>query len=224
MSPHPSPLQTGSVFTVRVKAGPALVMCTSSRDESLLWVGAIKELLVAVPVSLEKGRLLEELLSDGAARRNLRKKFNRRERKAREALTAARLKTARGGGPLTEGAAIGILQRAMRGHAARNMVRGWVRVKDPESGEVYYYNINTGKSEWKAPWQGAKVPELSVVAAPGGGGGGGGGGGAPPAPAPPAAAPSAPAPPAAAPPTSPAPAEAPAPVPPPAPPATTAST
>ena len=31
------------------------------------------------------------------------------------------------------------------------VVRGWVKVKDPESGETYYYNILSGRSEWLLP-------------------------------------------------------------------------
>jgi hypothetical protein len=150
-------------------------MCTGSRAESQVWVNAINAMMASVPEDLVKSALLRELLSDGAARVNLRKKFNRRERKAREAFTAARLKSAKRAGSMSEGAAIAILQRAMRGHLARNMVRGWVKVKDPEDPSgCYYYNINTGKSEWKAPWHSkltaavaaAPVPAAPVPAAP----------------------------------------------------------
>jgi hypothetical protein len=147
-------------------------MCTSSRAESQLWVGAINKMFETVPLEVQKSALLLELLSDGSARVNLRKKFNRKERKAREALLAARAKAAKRAGPMSEGAAIIILQRAMRGHAARNMVRGWVQVKDPENGDRFYYNINTGKSEWKAPWHVAKPGD---TVAPGSSSGGGGG-------------------------------------------------
>jgi len=192
---------------VRVKTGPALVMCTSSRAESQLWVGAITSLLATVPADIERGALLLELLSDGAARVNLRKKFNRRERKAREAFTASRMRAAKRAGPLSEGAAIAVLQRAMRGHAARNMVRGWVKVKD-DSGDVYYYNINSGKSEWKAPWHGGGKGGAGGAAGGGGssgaGVGAGGSGGGAPAPAadapPPVSAPPVSAPPVSAPP------------------------
>jgi hypothetical protein len=47
--------------------------------------------------------------------------------------------------------AIALLQRVFRGHAARRVVRGWVKVKDPESGETYYHNILSGRSEWLLP-------------------------------------------------------------------------
>jgi hypothetical protein len=54
---------------------------------------------------------------------------------------------------LTEGEAIALLQRVIRGHAARRVVRGWVKVKDADSGETYYHNKLDGRSEWRAPWQ-----------------------------------------------------------------------
>ena len=66
---------------------------------------------------------------------------------------AASASRAPGSRSLTKGEAIALLQRVLRGHAARRVVRGWVKVKDAVSGETYFHNIHDGRSEWRAPWQ-----------------------------------------------------------------------
>jgi hypothetical protein len=43
------------------------------------------------------------------------------------------------------------IQRVVRGHRARRLLRGWIRCVDDENGDIYWYNTLTGKSSWLAP-------------------------------------------------------------------------
>jgi hypothetical protein len=43
------------------------------------------------------------------------------------------------------------VQRIVRGHLARNTVRGWVKVRD--GSDVFFYNVASKESRWRPPWR-----------------------------------------------------------------------
>lgn len=105
-----------------------------------------------------KSALVRSLLADGSARRNLKSRFDRGARKAREALVQS-LSPPK---PLlTEARAALELQRSYRGHRARSLVRNWTRVVD-DDGDIYWFNTKTGVSTWLPPTEEAAKEKASL--------------------------------------------------------------
>jgi hypothetical protein len=65
------------------------------------------------------------------------------------ALTAARAE--KSDGIINADRLAKVVQRIVRGHRARKLVRGWIRCIDEENGDIYWFNTVTGVSSWFAP-------------------------------------------------------------------------
>ena len=133
-----------------------LDVCLSSPDVASAWMQGFQSLISSAELDAEakKMELVRELLADGEARKNL-KKMRRDDRKQRESflIGAAQKKVA-----MTDLEAALFVQRAIRGHRIRRMVKNWVKFV-AEDGDVYYFNVQTKESSWEAPWE--KVRGLS---------------------------------------------------------------
>jgi hypothetical protein len=120
-----------------------------SAEAATAWSAGFTQLLGSYESDAKKTALVTELLSDGSARRNMRGRLTRKERMARDAVLSNNTRTRI---VLSDLQAALLVQRAIRGHRIRNMVRGWVKIVAPD-GDVYYHNVKTGASEWDAPWE-----------------------------------------------------------------------
>lgn len=111
-----------------VNHGPELELRATSSAEAQAWVVALREFIRTSVDDDIKSNLVRELLSDGAARRNLKARMSRGMRKARKAaLSVVNPKR-----PLTEALAATTVQRVYRGHLSRSRVKGWVRIQDDD--------------------------------------------------------------------------------------------
>ncbi len=108
--------------------GPELELRAPSAAEALVWVTAIREFILTSVDDDIKSKLVRDLLSDGAARRNLKARLSRGMRKARKAA----LSTVSPKRPLTDALAATTVQRVYRGHISRSRVKGWVRIQDDD--------------------------------------------------------------------------------------------
>jgi hypothetical protein len=113
---------------------PPLEICLSSSDVAASWAEGFQSLLSTREGEARKLQLMHELLADGAARRNLKQRLTRRERKARE--NFLRANSGRPRLAMTDLEAARLVQRAIRGHRVRNMVRNWVKIQAAD-GDVY---------------------------------------------------------------------------------------
>jgi hypothetical protein len=137
-------VQKPTIVALRLKGGrPPLEICLASADEADSWRKGIEGLLATREADARKRELMLELLADGAARKSLKARMTRKERKARESF----LRTT--GGPrlaMTDLEAALLLQRAVRGHRIRNIVRNWVKITAVD-GDVYYCAWWPGRCE-----------------------------------------------------------------------------
>ena len=110
-------------------------MCLASADEAESWCKGFAGLLATREADERKRELMLELLADGAARKGLKARMTRKERKARENF----LRSSAGSPRLamTDLEAALLVQRAIRGHRVRNLVRNWVKITAAD-GDVYY--------------------------------------------------------------------------------------
>ena len=135
--------QKPTIVALRLTGGrPPLEICLASADEADSWRKGLEGLLATREADARKRELMLELLADGAARKSLKARMTRKERKARESF----LRTT--GGPrlaMTDLEAALLLQRAMRGHRVRNIVRNWVKITAVD-GDVYYCAWREGRS------------------------------------------------------------------------------
>lgn len=147
------------MVSLTVKGGDPITLNLDSPEAATAWAAGFTQLLGSYESDAKKTALITELLSDGSARRNMRSRLTRKERMARDALVS---RSTRSKIVLSDFQAALLVQRAVRGHRIRNMVRGWVKIVAPD-GDVYYHNVKTGASEWDAPWERKGAPKGAVA-------------------------------------------------------------
>ncbi len=128
--------QKPTIVVLRLRGGrPPMEMCLASADEAESWCKGFAGLLATREADERKRELMLELLADGAARKGLKARMTRKERKARENF----LRSSAGSPRLamTDLEAALLVQRAIRGHRVRNLVRNWVKITAAD-GDVYY--------------------------------------------------------------------------------------